>query len=238
MILLTVFTCDLLHVHNLYFPMFTVPYYATVRAYAENGAYVDSTSDGIRVGFTPGMIAGEVESPPFGNSSSEISASWSEFWSDLGIQSYHLGISSQPFAASNTTLLCETLLALSKQHFDVFPLTDVKRDTFARATGITLKHNTIYYVSVIGEDIAGQCIASHPVQVLVDLTSPEQGVINIGGPSQNAQYIPDPEQLILHFDGFHDPESGIHMFHFQVRLKNNKKKNNMHACIDIYIGVF
>ena len=107
--------------------MFTVPYYATVRAYAENGAYVDGTSDGIRVGFTPGMTAGEVESPSFSNSSTEISASWSEFWSDLGVQSYHLGISSQPFTESNTTLPCETLLTLSKQHFDVFHLTDVKR---------------------------------------------------------------------------------------------------------------
>ena len=54
-------------------------------------------------------------------------------------------------------------------------------DTFARATELNLIHNMMYYVSVIGEDIAGQCIASHPVKILVDLTAPEEGVINIGG---------------------------------------------------------
>ena len=162
------------------------------------------------------MVAGDVEGSPYSNSSNELSASWSDFWSDLGIWSYHLGISTQPFEEWNQTFACEVLFSLADKHFDVSPLVNIKRDMFARVTGLELEHNVTYYLSVIGSDIAGQCIASKPAHVLVDLTPPESGIVNIGGPSHNAQYIPDPDKLVVHFNDFHDPESGIQSFHFQV----------------------
>ena len=197
----------------------SIKYYATVRGYAENGAYVDSTSDGVRVGYHPGMTAGETETKQYSNSSSTLSASWTDFTSDVAIMSYHWGISSAPFIETNITFMCDDLFQLAKEHFDIQALQKVWRNTYVKSTDLKLSHDKQYYITAIGEDRAGQCIAAEPVSVLVDLTPPKEGEIVISGIAGNAQYISDPEKLDLLFEEFEDPESGISAFYFQVRLE-------------------
>ena len=161
----------------------TVTYYATVRAYAENGAWTDAMSNGVKVGFTPGMLPGDIELAPYSNSSTVLSVSWDGFWSDFRILHYHWGISTNPLTDSNITLLCREYLPDIKSHFDILSLIDAKENTFVKRRFLNLKHNHVYYVTVIAEDEPGQCIAAESESVLVDLTAPELGRININGVS-------------------------------------------------------
>ena len=162
----------------------TKTYYATVRGHAESGAYTESTSTGMKVGFTPGMLPGDLELLPFSNSSSELSFSWDGFWSDFRIMHYHWGISSQPFPHSNVTVPCKAYLPDISAYFDVLPLQDAKQNMFVTTRGLSLSHNTVYHVSVIAEDEPGQCVASTSQTVLVDLTAPVTGEIVISGISK------------------------------------------------------
>jgi hypothetical protein len=159
----------------------SVLYVATVRAYAESGAMVESTSTGMRVGYTPGMLPGVLELPPFSNSSSELPLWWDGFWSDFRIMHYHWGISSSPLPDSNVTVPCREYLPHIAPHFNVLPLQDAGEDTYVKGRGLGLKHGRRYYVSVIAEDEPGQCIAAPPQAVLVDLTKPVLGEVTITG---------------------------------------------------------
>ena len=132
-----------------------VVYYVTVRGFSESGAFVDSTSNGIRAGYRAGMLAGEVERNPYSNSSTTLSASWSGFLSAVDIENYHWGISSSPLTDPNVTLLCTSFLKDIKSHFDVMRLTNVRGNTYAERRLLDLKHNTEYFVTVIAEDQAG-----------------------------------------------------------------------------------
>ena len=162
----------------------TVIYYTTVRAFAESGAHTDGTSNGVRVGFTPGMIPGTIAIPTYSNSSSMVTLSWVGFWSDFRIVHYHWGISSSPFPDTNVTLPCPEFLPDAKKHFDVLRLIDAKENTYATRRLLDLKHNTLYFVTVIAEDEPGQCMASPSESFLVDLTPPIIGDISISGISK------------------------------------------------------
>jgi hypothetical protein len=100
-------------------------------------------------------------------------------------------------------------LAESRSHFDAMPLTNVRTNTYVSRRFLQLNHNHVYYVTVIAQDEASQCIASESASILVDLTPPVAGNINIGGISNNVQYIHSRDTLHVQWDGFHDPESGI-----------------------------
>ena len=174
---------------NLQLTSKTVTYYATVRAYADSGAYVESTSTGMKVGFIAGMLPGNVELSPLSNSSSVLHFSWSGFWSDFRIMHYHWGISSKPISDTNVTVPCKSFLQHIAGHFDVHHLEDAKENTYVRKRFLDFSHNTMYYVTVIAEDEPGQCIASLSESMLVDLTPPVLGEIIISGISRFLKLI-------------------------------------------------
>ena len=162
----------------------TVTYYATVRGHAENGAFQDATSNGIKAGFTPGMISGNMEISPYSNASNELAVSWDGFWSDFDIHHYYWGISHSPLLDDNVTLDCQDFLPSVREHFGILNLVDVHQNTFVKQQELDLQHNTTYYMTVIAEDELGQCIAAPSQAVLVDLTPPAIGDITLSGISR------------------------------------------------------
>jgi hypothetical protein len=52
-------------------------YYVTVRAYSAAGSYVESSSDGVKVGYSGDIIAGRVDAAPYQSSVDSMRIAWS-----------------------------------------------------------------------------------------------------------------------------------------------------------------
>ena len=63
--------------------------------------------------------------------------------------------------------------------FNVMDMTNNGKNVFREITGLSLEHNTTYYVFVIGADLAGNCNMNY-TEVLDDLTAPIAGKIKVG----------------------------------------------------------
>lgn len=89
-----------------------VLYYVTVRGYSITGAFEESYSNGLRVGYRLDIIPGTVEVNEFQSSKSEISVSWTKFKSDIGIREYILTISTDDIPQSKYHVLMHKYSAL------------------------------------------------------------------------------------------------------------------------------
>lgn len=69
-----------------------VLYFVIVRGYSKTGEYAESYSNGVRVGYRLSIIPGSIEVNEFQRSESEITLSWTDYQSDIGINEYIVGI--------------------------------------------------------------------------------------------------------------------------------------------------
>lgn len=204
-----------------------VVYYVTVRARAVSGAYVDVTSNGITVGFEHEIIPGRITVPQYQSDTESLSVYWREFESDLPIRSYEWALGSRFLTSEELGTFCSDTESNHSTAFKVFGFRSVDLDTAATASGLSLAHNTSYYVTIRAIDQAKKCLAvQHSSGVLIDITAPEsrsdvsvgppESLINIPDESEFVVYIQLSEQLDATWETFVDYESGVERYEVAV----------------------
>ena len=197
----------------------TVQYFITVRGYSITGAFEESYSNGIRVGYRLEIIQGTVETKETQRSNSEIHVSWTGFESDIGIEKYYVSVSSTPTWISNHTFSCHYLKNFSAL-FDVVYMMPVGLDTFVVLTNLSLKHGEFYYVTVVAYDEMDQCGSSISKPILVDITPPDSDQLSFTVNGWNVTgrkhfYVTDSNEIEIQVQGLNDPESGINTIEFR-----------------------
>ncbi|XP_062588035.1 uncharacterized protein LOC134249704 [Saccostrea cucullata] len=198
----------------------TVRYYITVRGYSITGAFAESYSNGVRVGFNPGILPGVIESEDVQSSTSEISVSWSEFSSDIGIKEYYIAASTDLVVNNNITFPCSDLQNFSSQ-FDIVPPKLIGLDTIQTLKNLTLNHGKSYYVTVIASDEVGKCSSTKSRPILVDTTPPNQSNVTIMVNRWNVTgrdkfFVTDSNEIDIKLLNLIDPESGINVVTFRL----------------------
>nr|KAG5700346.1 hypothetical protein BaRGS_029598 [Batillaria attramentaria] len=89
---------------------YTVTYYVTVRGHSAAGSYAESSSDGVRVGFSGEVTPGRVSASSFQSSTDSVQVTWSDFASDMGSLRYYIGVSTAPSPWDNATHDCGSVL--------------------------------------------------------------------------------------------------------------------------------
>lgn len=202
-----------------------VTYYITVRAYSEAGSFEEGYSNGVRVGFEEGIVAGTVEVLPYQFETGKISVSWSSFMSDIGIKYYMLAISTNIFNIANTSVPCQDIESF-REEFDVYNLTNVGLNNDRTIDKLTLIHNTVYYPTVIGVDESEMCMVVTGAPVRVDTSPPNIQfskllLNNRESEGTNLTYITDLSRLSVQWDNVTDDESGIRSIILSVEGINN-----------------
>ncbi|XP_070206105.1 uncharacterized protein [Littorina saxatilis] len=188
----------------------TQTYYVTVRAYSAAGSYVESSSDGIRGGFSGDVTAGHVDASAYQSSTDSLRFWWVGFDSDMVITHYYAGISSQPPAWDNDTHDCSVFLHNHTDLFDVRPLEVLAEESLAVLDHLSLEHGKSYYVTVMAADRMGHCSAAASGRVLVDTTPPVKGQVRAEGfNAKTVIFVHSPQTLVVKLDDFPDPESGV-----------------------------
>ncbi|XP_052219885.1 uncharacterized protein LOC127837088 [Dreissena polymorpha] len=183
-------------------------YYVTVRAYSMAGGITEGYSNGIRVGYNDDIIPGSVSVNKYQFSVDSMAISWNGFQSDIDIIDYKVAISSHEDIITNDTVVCNIITA-NKTMYDISPLRSVGLDEYSKLLGLTLFHNSKYYVTVVAEDEAGMCTGITSDWVLVDTTSPEFGKLYINDiESSTVIYVRKPSEMQIEWE-MHDHESGI-----------------------------
>ena len=188
----------------------TQTYYITVRAYSAAGSYVESSSDGIKVGFSGDVTAGQVEASEYQSSTSSVRFSWAGFDSDMVITHYHAGVGSLAPAWDNGTYDCSRFFRDHSSLFDVRPLQILEEESMAVLDHLTLEHGETYYVTVVAADKMGHCSAAASRPILVDTTPPLEGLVSaVGFNTDTVIFVHSPQTLEVNLDDFPDPESGV-----------------------------
>ena len=213
--------------NNLKLTPRSVRYYITVRGYSASGAWTDSTSDGVFVGYAEGIKASNISLPLYQGIVSEFTAHWAEFESENLIEKYEFAVGKVMWNATVLRSFCNDLKSDYSDDFDVIGFQSVGTDTVVTLTGISLQHNSSYFVSVRAVDRAGNCLVTTSENpVLVDTTPPERGVILVGndaaiGKSEKEEsarlsFVGKTDEIGLSLAQFRDGESGISVY--RVRL--------------------
>ena len=198
----------------------SVAYYITVRATAVSGAVVDSTSNGMVVGLTHTIQPGDITVAEYSSNTSDLSAYWEEFESNAPIRSYEWAIGSVSFSPDHLREMCRDYMSTFEDTFEVLPFTLNGLDTVAFSTGLSLAHNTTYYVTIRAIDEANKCIAVTSSGVLVDLSDPISNPQSIAlgplesliGRDPDSPYIvftQSQNDVSVQWGEFSDLESGI-----------------------------
>ncbi|XP_070573761.1 uncharacterized protein [Ptychodera flava] len=96
-----------------------------------------------------------------------------------------------------------------ESEFDVYPWTNVGKDTMVEVTGLHLNHKDTYSVVVMATDESGQCSLSVE-DFTVDLTPPIEGSVQIGAFGDEAVMYTDREDILtVTWRDFYDDESDI-----------------------------
>lgn len=187
-----------------------VTYYVTVRAYSAAGSFVESSSDGIKVGYSADVTPGQVFVDQFQSSTSTIRFWWNNFVSDMVITHHYAGVSTSPPAWGNSTNECHVILSHAASQFDVSPLQSLENDAFGQLTGLSLTHGQKYYVTLVVENQMEQCSSAVSQGTLVDTTPPLPGRIGVDGVNGDTViFLHSPQTVIVNLNDFSDPESGI-----------------------------
>ncbi|KAK7496780.1 hypothetical protein BaRGS_00011989, partial [Batillaria attramentaria] len=196
--------------HGLNLTAKSVVYYVTVRAHSGAGSFTESSSDGIRVGFSADIAPGEVGVDRYQSSVSSIRFWWTDFVSDMVITHYYAGISTTAPPWDNSTHDCTGLLQSSNFTFDVYDLQPLEAEFLAVIEGLELIHGGTYHVTFIAEDNSGHCSAAISDEILVDTTPPVAGKITADGVNADTVLFLHSEQtVVVSLDEFPDPESGL-----------------------------
>lgn len=196
-----------------------VLYFVIVRGYSKTGEYAESYSNGVRVGYRLSIIPGSIEVNEFQRSESEITLSWTDYQSDIGINEYIVGISTKQVTRNNNTYSCYDFQN-GFVMFDVYML-KVGLDTFVTLKNLTLHHGILYYITVIARDEIGQCSSSESKLILIDTTPPINSNItfminqwNVSGLKQF--FVTDANEIEIQLFELEDPESGIDIITFRL----------------------
>ena len=230
-----------------------VTYYVTVRAHTVSGAYIDATSNGISVGYRRGIIPGDILLSRYQYDTTTVNVYWGEFESDLPIRQYEWAIGTTNFTESVLETFCDNTESNFTNYFDVFGFTNVYLDTTATATGLSLEHNTTYYVVLRAIDQAKKCRAVLSSNGLtIDTTDPisnQSPRSIIVGPIESRETVPEDEQYVVYvqpeqaidvtWDTFQDAESGIMSYEVGIFEQVGGCDNNSNSLAPIrdFIGV-
>ncbi|KAK7493720.1 hypothetical protein BaRGS_00015049 [Batillaria attramentaria] len=158
----------------------TATYYVTVRGYSEAGSYIETSSDGIKVGYN--MI----------------------------ITHYYAGVSSSRPEWDNGTYDCLQLFESFKKRFDVYERQSLTAEAVTVIKGLTLSHGKTYFVTVIAEDRIGHCSAAISDEILVDFTPPVPGTISAEGHDAGTViFLHSDQTVVVNLDSMLDTESGV-----------------------------
>ena len=195
--------------HGLNLTAKTVTYYITVRAYSAANVFSESSSDGIRAGYSGEIIAGRLLVDSHQSDVHSIRAAWDGFVSDMGELRYYIGVSTVKPPWDNSTQNCEAMLNSSFQ-YDVSSFQSIQAQSIIVLQGLSLHHNRTYYVTVIAEDLMLHCSAAVSGPILVDTTPPVLGDITAQGyDSDTAIFLHSSESLVVDLGAFPDEESGV-----------------------------
>lgn len=188
----------------------TQTYYVTIRAYSGAGSYVESSSDGIKVGYSGDVIAGRVDAAQYQSSVDSLRFSWSGFDSDMVITHYYAGVSSTPPPWDNETHDCSVFLKEHAQLFDARPVESLDAESMTVFEDLKLGHGKTYYVTVVAADKMGHCSAATSHPVLVDTTPPAKGQVTaVGFNADTVIFVHTPHTLTISVSEFADHESGL-----------------------------
>lgn len=195
----------------------SVTYYITVRAHSAAGSFAESSSDGIKVGYSSNITAGRVQANNFQSNIDNIRFWWTAFVSDMVITQYYVGVSSTPYPLADTTHDCYEVLDGKDFKFDVYPLQSMNTTSLAVLEGLSLMHGKSYFVILVAANQMGQCCASMSQRILVDTTPPVLGVINVQGlNTETAIYLHSEQTLEVDLHDNSDHESGLKMAYLEL----------------------
>eukprot|EP00118_Oscarella_pearsei_P018126 m.184105 g.184105 ORF g.184105 m.184105 type:complete len:5153 (+) comp39317_c0_seq2:47-15505(+) len=198
----------------------TQKYFFTIRAMSQTGVTVESTSNGIFVGFGDSPSAGVVETNPFTNRSTTISSTWDKFSSSIPLLFYEWAIATKPprqveCPSSISDRATKNVSAAGGTFVQDF--VRVGLDTFATNTRLSLVHNQRYYVVVRATNEALKCVWVVSNSVLVDLTPPATITVGVGyANGLHVRYSTSSDSLQAEWGEISDKESGI--FKYEVGL--------------------
>ena len=224
--------------YNLSLTQFSVKYYVTVRAVGASGATSEATSNGLFVGYSATVIAGQVTltTPDYQSSNNTIQATWRGFSSQRGIVRYEWAVSVGQRSAMELLMVCN----VSDPNL-IF--TSVSKNTKVTASGLQLKHGTQYHMIVRAIDQSEDCIAAQSAGVVVDATPPTIGDVIVGFNSRAAPgmltYSRSRNILNVTWSGFADVTSGID--HYEIgafALRNCSIANSLDTRRDNQLGAF
>ena len=220
-----------------------VTYFITVRAHTVSGAYIDVTSNGINVGYQQGIIPGEIVLNRYQYDTTTVNVYWGEFESDLPIRQYEWALGTTVFSENVLERFCDDTESNFTDYFDVFGFTNVYLDTTATATGLSLEHNTTYYIVLRVIDQAKKCRAVlSPNGLTIDTTDPIPNLSPrsiIVGPLESRETVPENEQHVVYiqpdqtidvtWEAFQDDESGIMSYKVGIFEQNQGCGNNSNS---------
>ena len=207
-------------------------YYITIRAHSVAGSFSEISTDGVRVGFSGIISIGKIEYNSIQSSTSVLEFSWSGFLSDIGIKKYFIGVSDYKVdiysldknltdkdkKPTNKIIDYKQVIA-RKGVFNTLALTDAGTNTYMSLKGLKLKHNGLYYVTVIAEDHVSNCIAETVGPIRIDATPPFKGEVIISNVrNASAVFTSYKDRIAVAWTGFKDNESGIQ--NYEVILKH------------------
>ena len=199
--------------HNLQLTKKTETYYITVRAYSKAGSFQESYSNGVKVGYRGTFIAGNIECSAAQSSTDYLEVSWSGIISDIGIREYLIGIGTTYSQQNvNNTFVCKQLdqenISANAHDFVKMGLNQIYM-----FTGLSLTHGESYTVLLIAQDESGMCLLMESHPVIIDITPPTFGDVQIEGAiNANVMYSNVLNELIVYIDGFEDKESDINFY--------------------------
>ena len=198
-------------------------YYVTVRAYAVSGAFVESHSNGIVVGFGHIIVPGVITIPRYQADGTTLSAYWSDFESSLPIRQYEWALGSQDFSSNLLEEFCSNTNSNFSERFDISGFVNIGLDTYVRLSNLNLHDNTTYYLTLRVLDQAKSCVSITTTEGLtIDQTPPTLDLAPISvtlGPIQSRVsnssfviYLPSGGDVTVEWIPFQDQESGIEFY--------------------------
>ena len=194
-------------------------YFVTVRATSRTGASVESSSNGISVGYGPELLReGKIVVPSYVRNGS-FSLLFSDFVSDPPIWFYEFRLS-KSFSNESTCLTSHPNRTFREkdvaENFGWNSFFNVGNKIDLKFEGLPLRHSIRYYITVRATNEAMHCKVVTS-SFVVDRTPPEAVSISIGQQYGSVVYVSSKQSLSASWTFPSDLESGIK--DFKVRLQ-------------------
>ncbi|KAL3873866.1 hypothetical protein ACJMK2_036950, partial [Sinanodonta woodiana] len=205
-------------------------YYFTVKAYSESYSTAIVTSNGFYVGFEGGVTAATIDMPRYVNVETYLDMQWNDFYSKVDILMYYVGVSDQTEALKTS---CKRYIdggrntpEENSRLFNIYAVTNVGRNTFARLQNLKLIQGKTYYAWAMGMDKAGECNMSMH-EFTIDVTPPIRGQLRAGPYFGMAvSYTPKSDSITAYWEGYMDAESGIKHYTLTLLKRDSCQSTN------------